>query len=193
MWRNSLFPLYLSRFQQFYFKYRTIPVMQECAETLWLASKASVFAFYQQMVDELYLVKKEGRYYPWVRLTTVPLFGSVRAGNPSDINEDKIDDISLESYLIDDPRETIFVNVKGDSMIEAGIHEGDTLIVDKAKKPRLGDIVIAVVDGEFTVKYLAEDAQKQFVLDPANSAYQRIVPENELELCWVVTWSFRRY
>lgn len=118
-----------------------------------------------------------------MRLTTVPLFGSVRAGNPSDINEDKIDDISLESYLIDDPRETIFVNVKGDSMIEAGIHEGDTLIVDKAKKPRLGDIVIAVVDGEFTVKYLAEDAQKQFVLDPANSAYQRIVPENELELC----------
>jgi DNA-binding IclR family transcriptional regulator len=64
MGRNSLFPLYLSRFQQFYFKYRTIPTMQECAETLGLASKASVFAFYQQMVDEGYLAKKEGRYYP---------------------------------------------------------------------------------------------------------------------------------
>lgn len=122
-----------------------------------------------------------------MRLTTVPLFGSVRAGNPADVNEDKIDDISLESYLIDDPRETIFVNVKGDSMMDAGILEGDTLIVDKTKKPRLGDIVIAVVDGEFTVKYLAQDERKQYVLDPANSAYSRIVPEHELELCGVVT------
>jgi SOS-response transcriptional repressor LexA len=84
-----------------------------------LASKASVFAFYQQMVDEGYLSKKEGRYYPGARLTTIPLFGSVRAGNPSDVNEEKIADISLETYLIDDPRDTIFVNVKGDSMIDA--------------------------------------------------------------------------
>lgn len=145
------------------------------------------------MVDEGYLTKKEGRYYPGVRLTTIPLFGSVKAGSPDEVNEEKLDDISLESYLIDDPRETIFVTVKGDSMIEAGIYEGDTLIVDKSKKPRLGDIVIAVVDGEFTVKYLAEDAQKKFVLDPANSAYSRIVPEHEMELCGVVTGSFRKY
>lgn len=161
--------------------------MQECAETLGLASKASVFAFYQQMVDEGYLAKKEGRYYPGIRLMTIPLFGSVRAGNPAEVNEDKIDDISLEQYLIDDPRETILVTVKGDSMIEAGIHEGDTLIVDKSKKARLGDIVVAVVDGEFTVKYLAKDDHNQFVLDPANAAYNRIIPEHELELCGVVT------
>lgn len=145
------------------------------------------------MIDEGYLVKKEGRYYPGVRLTTIPLFGSVRAGNPTDVQDEKIDDLSLESYLIDDPQETIFVTVKGDSMIDAGIHEGDTLVVDKSKKARLGDIVIAVVDGEFTVKYLAQDDKKNFVLDPANPAYSRIVPHHEMELCGVVTGSFRRY
>jgi SOS-response transcriptional repressor LexA len=128
-----------------------------------------------------------------MRLTTVPLFASVRAGNPTDASDEKIDDIALESYLIDDPRDTIFVTVKGDSMIEAGIHEGDMLIVDKSKKARLGDIVIAVVDGEFTVKYLAQDDKKKFVLDPANSTYSRIIPEQELELCGVVTGSFRKY
>ncbi len=89
------------------------------------------------MVDEGFLVKKEGRYYPGVRLTTIPLFGSVRAGNPTDVEDEKIDDLSLESYLIGDPRETIFVKVKGDSMLDAGIFEGDTLIVDKSKPPRL--------------------------------------------------------
>lgn len=185
--------MYLSRFQQFYFKYRTVPTMQECAETLWLASKASVFAFYQQMLDEGYLAKKEGRYYPSTRLTTIPLFASVRAGDPTEASDEKIDDIALEKYLIDDPRETFFVLVKGDSMLDAWIHEGDTLIVNKTKKPRVGDIVVAVVDGDFTVKYLAQDDQKKFVLDPANSAYTRIIPEATLELCGVVTWSFRKY
>lgn len=193
MGRNSLFPLYLSRFQQFYLKYRTIPVMQECAEILWLASKASVFAFYQQMIDEWYLSKKEWRYYPWVRLTTIPLFASVQAGNPTDASDEKIDDIDLDAYLIDDPRETIFVTVKGESMIEAGIHEWDVLVVDKQKKPREWDIVVAVVDGEFTVKYLRHDAMKKRVLDPANKNFSRIIPEHSLELCGVVTWSFRKY
>ncbi len=193
MGRNSLFPLYLSRFQQFYLKYRTIPVMQECADTLGLASKASVFSFYQQMVDEGYLFKKEGRYYPWARLTTIPLFATVQAGNPTDASDEKIDDIDLDTYLIDDPRETIFVTVKGESMIEAGIFEGDVLIVDKQKKPREWDIVVAVVDGEFTVKYLRQDDEKKRVLDPANKSFLRIIPQQSLELCGTVTGSFRRY
>ena len=139
------------------------------------------------------MTKKEGRYYPGVRLTTIPLFASVRAGNPDDAHDEKIDDISLESYLINDPRHTVIIKVRGDSMIDAGIHDGDLLVVDTQKKPRLGDIVVAIVDAEYTVKYLAKDAQGKFVFDPANSEYTRIVPEHDLHIYGLVTGSVRKY
>lgn len=83
----------------------------------------------------------------------IPLFtAGVSAGFPSPA-DDVIDrTLDLNEFLIAHPAATFFVRVEGTSMIEAGIHPGDILIVDRALEPRSGSIVIAVVEGEFTVK-----------------------------------------
>ena len=77
-------------------------------------------------------------------------------------------------------------------MIEAGLIEGDKLIVKRGVPSKAGDIVVAIVDGEFTVKYLAKDS-RGFYLKPGNAAFDDIRPQNELELFGRVTGCFRVY
>jgi repressor LexA len=77
-------------------------------------------------------------------------------------------------------------------MQDAGLMEGDHLVVDRSAPARVGDIVVAIVDNQFTVKYLAQDA-RGFYLKPGNLAYPVIRPEGQLEIYGVVSGSFRRY
>ena len=72
------------------------------------------------------------------------------------------------------------INVRGDSMVDAGIHEGDKVIVDQKAPPQLGSIVVAVVDGEYTVKYFDKTKDGKIVLQPGNPKYQPIIPQNEM-------------
>ena len=81
---------------------------------------------------------------------------------------------------------------EGDSMIEAGIHEGDLVIVERGREPKQGDIVIAEVDGEWTMKYYTKKRGK-IILQPANKKYPPIEAENELRLGGVVTANVRKY
>src|SRR5690348_14844813 len=85
----------------------------------------------------------------------LPLYGSkVQAGFPSPADDYLRKSLSLDEYLIDRPASTFFVRATGESMNKAGIYEGSLLVVDKSVKPTNNKIVIAVVDGEFTVKRL---------------------------------------
>ena len=85
----------------------------------------------------------------------IPIFTSrVQAGFPSPADDHLEDTLDLNTHLIHHQEATFFVKAQGDSMIGAGIHQGDILIVDKSLTPKSGKIVIAVVDGEFTVKHL---------------------------------------
>ena len=192
MGRHSLFDLYLSRFQQYFFKYRTIPTMQECADVIGLASKASVYKFYNQMVERGYLTKNSSSYYPADRLWSIPLFGSVKAWLAAPATDEVAEDVHLESYLIDDPSSTVMISVSGDSMIEAGIFDGDTLIVDTSLKEKVWDIVVAFVDMEYTVKYLEKDSEGYY-LRAGNQKYDDIRPQEDLQVYGVVTGSFRKY
>jgi DNA polymerase V len=112
----------------------------------------------------------------------------VSAGFPSpaeDYIEGKLD---LNKHLIKHPSATFFVRVTGDSMIDVGIHDGDTLIVDRALEPHDGSIVIAVVDGELTVKRLHKKAD-ELLLVAENKKYQPITihEETSFEIWGVVT------
>jgi SOS-response transcriptional repressor LexA len=84
------------------------------------------------------------------------------------------------------------VTVKGDSMNGAGIQAGDTVVVEKRATAKVGDIVIAIVENEFTLKYLDKEKDK-FVLRPANLAYPVIRPKGSLEIFGVVVGQFRKY
>ena len=108
--------------------------------------------------------------------------GSVVAGFPSPAEQYQEPPLDLNSFLVKRPEATYFVKVEGDSMIGAGIREGDLLVVDRSLTPANGDIIIAAVDGEFTVKTYrmglktGKDGRKHkfITLEPANPNYPTI-------------------
>lgn len=120
----------------------------------------------------------------------VPLFtAGVSAGFPSPA-EDFVDrSLDLNEFLIKHPSATFFVRVDGESMVGSGIHPGDILIVDRALEPYDGSIVIAVLNGEFTVKRFKRELQRCFLL-PDNPAYApiEIAGDMQLEVWGVVTY-----
>jgi DNA polymerase V len=134
--------------------------------------------------------KIEAIYYPDLTSNCeCPLFVvPVTAGFPSpaeDYIEGKLD---LNKYLITHPAATFFVRVTGESMIDAGIHPGDILIVDRALEPADKNVVIAVIDGEFMVKRIRMVQSKIFLM-PENKNFKPLEIENEMnfEVWGVVT------
>jgi DNA polymerase V len=118
----------------------------------------------------------------------IPLYlDSVPAGFPSPAQDYVERALDLNELLVKRPAATYFVRAQGDSMIEAGIHPSDILVVDRSLEARHGDIVIAALNGELTVKRLETRPQARLV--PMNSAYAPIdIPEEaDLELFGVVT------
>jgi DNA polymerase V len=117
----------------------------------------------------------------------------VPAGFPSPADDVK-DKIDLNEHLIRRPESTYLVRVQGDSMIDAGIFDGDLLVVDRSIEPTTGDIVIAVVNGDFTVKKFYKSGRIVELL-PANPKYKKITfaEGSELEIWGVVTNSVRSF
>ena len=136
------------------------------------------------------LIGKLSSRYP--KAPSVRMLGSVEAGFPSPADEELVDTISLDDLLIQNRNATFLLRVSGDSMINAGIMPGDMVIVDKSQTPKSGDIVIAQVDGEWTMKYLRKRGDK-VMLVAANPKYQPITPKNELKISGVVTAVVRKY
>lgn len=116
----------------------------------------------------------------------LPLFADTcQAGFPSPATDYVEKTLDLNEFCIRHPSATYFVRAEGESMIESGIQSGDLLVVDKAETPAHGDIVIASVNGEFTVKKLC--THPVLCLQPMNPAYQPIFMEpDDLEIFGVV-------
>lgn len=127
-------------------------------------------------LDEIKHVLEEGVQY------RLPLFGcKVRAGFPSPADDYIESYLDLNTHLVQHPAATFFVRASGDSMIDAGIREGDLLIVDRSIEPRHGAIVIAAVNGELTVKRLSLMGGKAQLI-PENKRYSPIHLTEDLEL-----------
>jgi len=130
--------------------------------------------------------------------TLLPLFATkVAAGFPSPADDHVEKRLDVSEFLIDHAASTFFVTIKGDSMIDVGLLPEDKVVVDRSKTPSIGDIVLAVVDREFTIKILDHGANKMPRLLPANStgAYKPIYihPDTQFEIFGVVIGSFRRF
>jgi DNA polymerase V len=124
----------------------------------------------------------------------LPMYLShVRAGTPenADDNVEKMTD--LNSLLLRNPKDTFLLRVMGDSMIDAGIHEKDMLTVDRKLEARNGQIVVASIDGQSTVKTFRRD-RKGITLMPENKKYMpiQILPENDFHILGVVTNVIRK-
>lgn len=130
--------------------------------------------------------------------TQLPLFTTkVAAGSPSPAEDHVEQYLDISEYLIDDASTTFLITIKGESMIDVGLMPGDKVVVDRAKTPILGDIVLAVVDQEFTIKILGQAANRMPKLMPANSsgAYKPIYihPSSQFEIFGVAIGSIRRF
>lgn len=112
----------------------------------------------------------------------------VPAGFPSPAADYEEGTLDLNKYLIKHPAATFFVRVAGDSMIGAGIHCGDLLIVDRSLEPKDKSVVIAAINGELTVKRIRM-RKKKIILEPENENYsaQQITEDTEFEVWGVVT------
>jgi SOS regulatory protein LexA len=171
-----------------------MPSYSEIMGLVGLRSKHTVYKLVNKLV-ELGIVAKDvsGKLIPKNIGDTIGVLGYVEAGWPSPAEEELIDTITLDDYLIPRNKEaTYIVKVSGRSMVNAGILPGDQVIVERGKQPKEGDIVIAEVDGAWTMKYYRTKGGKP-VLYPANSDFKPIVPKHDLTIAAVVNAVIRKY
>ena len=177
----------------FYQRTGRMPSFSEIGEILGLRSKNAVSKLVSRL-EEINVLERDktGRLIPGSIAYPVKILGTVEAGFPSPAEEELADNISLDDMLIQNRAATFLLKVSGDSMSEAGILPGDMVIVDRGQTPKSGDIVIAEVDGQWTMKYLRKRGDK-VALIPANPKYKPIIPKNELKISGVVTAVVRKY
>ena len=170
------------------------PSYSEMAELFGYHSKNAVYGPVNKLIELGYLEKSgNGRIVFTPKITAATkLLGSVQAGFPSPAEEELVDTINLDQHLISRPEATYLLTVSGESMIEAAIQPGDMVLVEKGGTPRKNDIVIAQVDGEWTMKYFGKDETGVY-LDPANAKFSRIRPERSLTIGGIVKAVIRKY
>src|SRR3989344_7098208 len=182
-----------NKITSFYLKYRRMPGYKEIMELVGFKSKNAVYKLLNKLVDEGVVEKdSRGKIIPRNLVGEVPRLGLVEAGFPSAAEEELADTMSLDEYLIPNKEATYILEVKGDSMIDEGIREGDLVIAERKKEAKEGDIVIAEVDGGWTMKYFRKKAGKAY-LEAANKNFKPIYPERELKVAAVVKGVIRKY
>lgn len=184
---------YREKIFTFYRKNKRMPTYTEIMALAGFKSKNAVFKLVKRLKKSGFVSQDDsGRLVPERIFGEVALLGLVEAGFPSPAEEELADRVSLDDYLINRKEATYMLRVKGDSMKDAGILEGDLVLVEKTETPRLGEIVIARVDGDWTIKYLRQ-GKEGFFLEPANQKYRPIFPTQELNIVAVVKAVIRRY
>src|SRR3990167_2384062 len=183
----------LTKIRSFFRHQRRLPTYQELADIMGFASKNAAFKLAHKLIEAGYLERdSKGKLIPKRLFAPLPQSGIIKAGFPTVADEDITDLVSFDEYLVHHPEATFVLHVSGDSMIDAGIHEGDLVLVDRIQPVKTGDIVVANVDGEWTLKYYQKSGGN-IVLMPANKKYPPIRPEQSLEIAGVVTAMVRKY
>lgn len=177
----------------FYRKQRRMPTYSEIMRLCSYKSKNAVFRLINKLV-ELELIKrdKSGKIVPGRRFFEIPVLGTVVAGFPSPAEEELADLMSLDEYLVENREATFMLKVDGDSMQGAGILQGDTVLVEQGADVKDGDIVIADIEGEFTMKYYRKQGKKIW-FEPANKLFKPIYPTGDFRVVAKVKAVIRKY
>lgn len=188
---------YQTKIQSFYTENKRMPSYSEMMKLFGFKSKNAVFRVVEKLLEAGLVAKDHlGRLIPSETFTenigNVPMLGFVTAGFPATVEEELADTVNLDDFLIKNKPLTYMLEVDGDSMIDARIEKGDMVLVEKTNQAKDGQIVIAEVDGEFTMKYFKKDGAKVW-LEPANKNYQPIYPEHSLNINAVLKAVIRRY
>lgn len=178
---------YLAALRDFYAEHKVLPSYAGIARLLGLRSTSSVSALAGRLKEQGYLeAGPSGRLAPGPRFFERALLDAVgsRAGAA----------LSVDDHLVPVPSKSVLLRLKDDSMKDAGLLEGDMVVVQKGAPAKPGDVVVAIVQNEFTVKTLMWDEKmREFYLAPANKGCAPIRPHAELEIFGKVVSSFRAY
>lgn len=172
---------------------KRMPTYEEMKELFGVASKNTVAYRVNKLIESGFLFKS-GNKLSLTDTGYIMRLGTVQAGFPTAADEDvETELMSLDDFLVEKKNSTYMLEVMGESMIDAGIMEGDLVLVERGKTPRRGDIVLALVDNEYTLKYLETENGKP-VLVPANKLFKKIYPNpNKLRIEAVLKAVIRKY
>jgi SOS-response transcriptional repressor LexA len=183
---------YLSVLQDYFAEHQVVPSITELSNLWHIAGRSWTHRLVVRLKEGGYLEESPGRRLkPGPRFYERTVVDRVAAGAPQAANDAPTESLSIDRFLIETPSETELFQVRGDSMIEAQIADGDYVVIERRSFANPGDIVLAQVDGEYTLKILARDAGG-FYLEPANTAYQAIRPLEGMAIHGVMTGLFRR-
>jgi repressor LexA len=185
---------HLARLQDYYARHRVLPSYARIGVLVGLNSKASVAGLVLRLKAEGFVESTpDRRLKPGKRFFERSVAESVQAGLPTPAPDIIAPDtITIDERLVPNPSKTVLIKVKGDSMIDAGIHPGDTVVVEKRVSANVGDIVVAILDNEFTLKRYDRERGRA-VLRPENKAYPVIRPKGDAGIFGVVVGLFRKY
>ena len=173
-------------------EHHRMPSRRELAGILGLSSPSSAQDLTQEWIKDGFVTKDEtGRILPGEIQWYLPLLGAVEAGIPSDDLFGK--SAALDDWLLTSEKPTYMVKVNGNSMKDAAIIDGDHVVVERTDQCEPGKIVIARIDGSWTIKHLRADGNGKLFLQAADDVYSKIHPSHELRIVAVVTAVIRRY
>ena len=190
---NERDPDYLAALQRYYAEERAFPSYDKLLPVLGLAARSGVKYILERLAGQGYLERNsDGVWIPSKRFFERPLADcDVQAGLPTEVADVGTQPFYLDEYLIESPPDTLVIRVRGDSMIDAHIDDGDLAIVDTRRGASVGDFVVACVDGQFTLKELVMK-KGRMALKAHNPVYPLIRPEGELDIVGVVVGLTRK-
>lgn len=180
------------KLRSFYKAQGRLPSYSEMCDVFSFSAKSSCFELVEKLIKAGVLEKDtKGKIKAVSLFPPLPLYSSIKAGYPAMAEEQFVDEMRIYEFAVKKPEASFVVRVSGESMINAGIFPEDVVVVQKDKNPRNGDIVAALVDGEWTLKYFYKKEGK-VTLVPANPNYPTIEPQSSLSIGGVVISIIRR-
>jgi len=181
----QMFENYKKKVLGFYQDNRRMPSYSEIMKLTGFKSKNAVYKLINKLID-LGVVSKdtEGRLIPEaIHGCIMRLSQPVSAGLGAEVQDEVVERLNLNEWLVENESKTYMVDVQGDSMKDAGILDGDTVLVERASQFKDGEIVVALMEDGYTIKYLKKKGNEMF-LQPANAKYSPIYPtdDNRIEL-----------
>jgi len=184
---------HLAKLKRFHSQHRRMPSYGELAVLLGFKSKnAATYVVRKWLATGVVRKDAAGKLVPGKGFRALRVLGTVAAGFPSAVEEDVGETVSLDEWLVGRREATYMLKVSGDSMIDAGIRAGDMVLLERGRTPKNGDVVVAQVDREWTIKHYEKRGGVVRLL-PANAKYRPIEAQEEMQLAGVVTAVIRKY
>jgi len=180
----------LNKLRTFYKTHRRLPSYSEMLKLFKLASKNAIHKIVKKWTEAGLLEKVNNKLAPTNQFFQLPILGLVKAGFPMAADE-VVDFMSLDDFLIDKPQASFLLKVSGDSLKDVGIFPHDLVIIEKKQQASPGEIVLALIDREWTLKIFQKKGKKVF-LQSANKKYPSFYPRQELQIFGVVKGVVRK-